>query len=140
MSVSKTAIIAAIVIALAFVAGFAAGVVADRVLLIRRPLPGPHPLAVHAMAARLDHHLDLTDEQRRKIEAILERRHQEMNKVWAERRQEMHKEIEETNAEIARVLTPEQREKFEEMKMRLGPPHGEGRRRHRGRERREPTR
>ena len=136
---SRTAIIAAIVIVLAFVAGFAAGFVADRYLVVRRG-PGPHPMAVRAMTERLDHHLDLTDEQRQKIEQILARRHRDMDKQWADTRSRMRKQIEETNAEIARVLTPEQRAKFEEMKMRLGSRHGEEHRRRRGRERREPTR
>ena len=117
MSVSKTAIVAAIVIALAFVAGFAAGVVADRLLIIRRPPPPPHPLAVHAMAGRLDHHLDLTDDQRAKIEQIIQRRHRSIGA-----------EIAEANAEIERVLTPEQRRKFAKMRMRLGHREGRGRR------------
>jgi Spy/CpxP family protein refolding chaperone len=139
VSVSKTAVIAAIVVVLAFVAGFAAGVVTDHLVMLRRG-PGMPPMVAHAMAGRLDRHLDLTDEQRRKIEEILERRHGAMDRLWAEMHPRMRVEIDATNAEIERVLTPEQREKFREMRMRLGPRHGEGRR-HRGdRSRRESTR
>lgn len=128
MSVSKTAVIAAVVVVLAFVAGFAAGALTDHIWMLKR---GPHPpMAAHAMVNRLDRHLDLTDEQRAKIEQILERRHTQMRA-----------EIDLTNAEIERVLTPEQREKFQRMRMRLGPRHGgEGHRRRGDRSRTESTR
>ena len=140
MSVRKTAVIAAIVVVLAFVAGFAAGALTDHFWMLRRGHRLP-PMAAHMMVGRLDHHLDLTDEQRARIEQILERRHEAMDRMWAELHPRMRAEIDATNAEIERVLTPEQREKFQKMRMRLGPRHrGEGHRRRGDRPRTESTR
>ena len=110
MSVSspKTVVIASIVVLVAFVAGFCAGIFADHVV---HRLRGPHPprFASRMMIERLDRHLDLTDAQRAKIEEIIQRRHRSIGG-----------EIEAANAEIERVLTPEQRQKFARMRMHLG--------------------
>lgn len=115
MSVSstKTVVIASIVVLVAFVAGFCAGIFADHVV---RHFRGPHPprFASRMMIERLDRHLDLTDAQRAKIEEIIQRRHRSIVG-----------ELEGANAEIERVLTPEQRRKFARMRMHLG--HREGR-------------
>lgn len=112
-SKTKTVVIASIVVLVAFVAGFCAGVFADRIV---HHLRGPHPprFASRMMIERLDRHLDLTDPQRAKIKEIIERHHRSIGA-----------EIEAANAEIERVLTPEQRRKFAKMRMHLG--HREGR-------------
>lgn len=128
-------IIAALALVVTFVAGFVAGVVVDRVVVWHRGPGHPPPLASHVMIGRLDHHLDLTDQQRAEIEKIIERRHERMNQLMAGMRPRMDAEIAETNAEIEKVLTPEQRAKFQDLKLRLGP-HG----RHGGRGRRGSTR
>lgn len=119
---TRTTIIAVIVILVTFAAGIAVGILVDRVAFRRAHDRVPR-FATSAMAARLDRHLDLTDEQRTQIEAILERRHSRINSLWSEVRPHVRREIEQTNQEIARVLTPEQRARFEKMKMRLGPHH-----------------
>jgi Spy/CpxP family protein refolding chaperone len=129
---TRTAILAFVVILATFAAGVLAGVAIDR-RMHRNP---PPPFMVEAMLHRLDRRLDLTDQQRDTIEQIIQRRHARMSRLFAHVRPQMDAEIAATNAEIERVLTPEQREKFQKMRMRLGPRHG----RHRGKERKEPTR
>jgi Spy/CpxP family protein refolding chaperone len=106
VSSTKTVVIAAIVVLAAFVAGVCAGIFADRVLMHR----GPHPprFASRMMMERLDRHLDLTDAQRAKIEQIIERHHRSIGT-----------ELAAANAEIERVLTPEQRQKFAKMRMHV---------------------
>jgi len=113
---TKTVVIAAIVVLAAFVAGFCAGIFADRVM---HRMGGPHPprFASRMMIERLDRHLDLTDDQRAKIEQIIERHHQSIGG-----------EIAAANAEIERLLTPEQRQKFAKIRMHLGHREGKGRR------------
>ena len=127
-STTKTTVIAAIVLVVTFAAGVLVGVFIDRIAF-RRGYDRVPRFATAAMVTRLDRHLDLTPEQRKQIEAILERRHARINEVWSEVRPRVRREIEQTNEEIARVLTAEQRVEFEKMKMRLGPRH---RRHHRG--------
>lgn len=124
MSRSKTTVVAVLIVVLTFLAGFAVGMFTDHLLILwhrRHPVP---PFATSAMAQRLDRHLDLSDEQRAKIEEILDRRHERMNSIWASVRPRVRAEVEQTNAEIESVLTPEQRAKFAKMRMRL---HGPGR-------------
>ena len=125
-SALKTTIIAAVVVVLAFVAGFVAGAAVDRVMLHRWGMGMPPRFASEAMVNRLDRRLDLTDAQRTRIESILDRHHQRIGAMWSKVRPVMRAEIETTNEEIARVLTPAQRQKFERLRMRLGPRHGPG--------------
>ncbi len=112
--VRRTIVIAAVVVIAAFAAGIVAGIAGDR--LFHRRF-ARQPLMWAAMIHRLDRHLDLTDAQRKQVHQILERRHASLEG-------RMRQEIEATNAEIERLLTPEQREKFRKMRMRLGHPHG----------------
>ncbi len=138
MSATKTTIIAIIVISVTFVAGVAVGVFGAFVMHRRGGDRIPR-FASHAMVNRLDRKLDLTDEQREKITVIVERHHQRINSMWRQVRPQVEQELKQANAEIESVLTPEQREKFEKMKLRVGPMHGEHGRRG-DRRRREPTR
>jgi len=134
VSRTKTTIVAVIALAVTFVAGAAVGVVADRLLHRRGPLP---EFATHALVRRLDHHLDLNDVQQKKVAAIIERHHASINALFGAVRPRVREEIEQANREIEQVLNPDQRVKFERMKMRM---HllehaGPG-----GRERKAPTR
>ena len=124
-SPTKTVVIAAAALVVTFIAGFLVGAVADRFLHRGRRVP---PAAPHVMINRLDRHLDLSDQQRSEIQTILERRHEKIEKVWAGIQPTVRSEIDQANAEIERLLTPEQRQKFQRLRMRLGPRmHREGR-------------
>jgi Spy/CpxP family protein refolding chaperone len=135
----RTTVIAGIVVVVTFIAGFMSGVVVDR--FTHRPdrPPRSHPMVARAMLHRLDQHLQLDDAQEKKIEEILERRRARIDALWSGVRSQVRAEIDETNAEIESVLTPEQRTKFEKMRMRLGP-HDGMRRRRGDRDRTESTR
>lgn len=127
-SATRTTVVAAVLVVVTFIAGFVAGVVTDRAMLHagRKRVP---PFVGGAIVERLDRRLDLTDQQRAQIERILERRHARIDALWSGIRPRVRAEIQQTNEEIARVLTPEQRRIFNRMKMRVGPPRSE--RRHR---------
>lgn len=131
----STKAMAALVIVAAFIGGVLAGVVGDRAWLMKRgkfhPERAMRFLTPHAVE-RLDRALDLTDAQRKQVAEILERRHARIDDVWKRVHPQLRVEIEQTNAEIEKILTPEQREKFARMKMHLrrrggGPPHPPGR-------------
>ena len=121
MSSTKAKLVAVLVIALVFVAGFALGMFSSHVMILRGG-PGAARFP-KLLIERLDRHLDLTDAQRTQVEEILRRRHARIDAVWSEARPRVRQEIERANQEIAAVLTPEQRAKFEKMPMRM---HGRG--------------
>lgn len=126
---ANTKWIAALVVVVAFVSGVLVGIAASHFMMRRGHRPHMTKRAAHFMVERLDRRLDLTDEQEKKIEAIIARRHARMEQLWGSVHPRVRAEIDATNKEIATVLTPEQRARFEKIKMRVGPP-----RRHRGRD------
>lgn len=105
MSAAKTTIIAVLVLVLTFSAGVVVGVGVARFTHMTRGPRGPMP---HIILNRLDRHLDLTDAQEAEIREIFRRRHGRMTE-----------EIERTNREIEAVLTPEQRTRFQQLRMRF---------------------
>lgn len=114
MSVARTTLIAVLVLAVTFVSGVVVGIGVGRIGHFARGPRGPMPrFAAHMVLNRLDDHLDLTDAQEAQIREIFNRRHGRIMQ-----------EIATTNAEIERVLTPQQREKFKKMRMHLAP-HGQ---------------
>jgi Spy/CpxP family protein refolding chaperone len=124
VSATKTTLVAVVVLMLTFGAGFIAGAAVHHLIGHREGVPA---FATHVLLNRLDRHLDLTDAQRRQVDAILRRRHAAINAMWAGVRPRVREELEATNAEIAKVLTPAQRAKFEKMRMHLLHQAGRGR-------------
>ncbi len=125
---SKTVVIAALALVVTFIAGFVTGIVAVRILHRGGRVP---PIVEQTLLNRLDRQLDLTDQQRAEIRQIILRRHDRIETMWANVHPQMRAEIERTNAEIERVLTPEQRVKFQSLRLHM---------RRAGRERMAPTR
>ena len=118
MSAPKTSLLAAIALVITFVVGAIVGVVADRAFILRAGIP---PRSSAWVVSRLDHRLHFTEQQRVQVKAIVERRQQRIADAWANVRPTVRREIEETNIEIDRVLTPEQRVEFAKIRMRLMP-------------------
>ncbi len=130
MSLSKNTVIAIVVIVLTFVAGMAAGVFTSHMMVLRGGHGAEH-FPIRGMVNRLDHRLDLTDEQRAKVEQIIRRRHARIDALRDGIRPALRAEIERASDEIAQVLTAEQRTEFAKMRMRMryfGPPHHRQRR------------
>jgi len=114
------------VVVVAFLCGILIGVAADHAYLLhaRRLMPSRFPGHVpRLMVDHLSRNLDLTPQQRTTVEQILERRRARVASIWTNVRPQITREIEETNAEIEKILTPEQKEKFAKVKMRMGPGH-----------------
>ena len=115
----KTIIIAVIVVLVAFASGGIAGMLVEHVHLMRR-MHGRGPrFAPQMMVHRLDRTLDLTPEQRTKVEEIVMRHHQRIVAITESTRPRVRQELEAANREIEAVLTPEQREKFEKLRLHL---------------------
>jgi Spy/CpxP family protein refolding chaperone len=123
VSATKTTIVAILVVAVTFTAGVAVGVFATHVVHVRgEHMPPVFPTKM--MVNRLDRRLDLTDQQRAQVEQIIRRHHTAITTMWRGLHPRVHSEIEQANAEITRILTPEQRKKFERIKLHISGRHG----------------
>ena len=123
----KTIVIAVIVVIVAFVSGAVAGVLVEHVHLMRR-FHGRMPRFVpQMMLHRLDRTLDLTPEQRTKVEEIVMRHHQRIVAITESTRPRVREELEAANREIEALLTPEQREKFAKLRLHIGRREGRSR-------------
>jgi Spy/CpxP family protein refolding chaperone len=113
---------AALVVLVAFIAGLVAGAAGDRFYLIRSRQLFPHrfgQMGARRIVDHLDRDLHFTAQQRKAVEVIVDRGRARVDAVMANVRPQMRQEIDTTNAEIEKVLTPEQRAKFDAMKMRM---------------------
>lgn len=125
---------------LVFVSGLAGGILLDRLLVDRgfdRP-PGilragrgfdPWPRIDRLGLRRFADELDLTSDQRRRLETIFEARRGRLRAFREEVNTRFEQEQQELRAEVAKILTPEQLQRYDEL-MRAGP--GRGGRRGRG--------
>lgn len=123
---AKATTIAAVVIVLAFIAGLLIGVVGDRVWMFHfRDRVFGHGGRGGGMTrfivARLDRELQLSAQQKDEVTRILDAHRQRIDAITAGVRPQVRREIDQSNAEIEKILTPDQRTKFEKMKMRMLP-------------------
>lgn len=118
---------AALIVAVAFVAGLFVGIAGDRVALIRTGRLFPRhggAFAANRVVDHLDRQLQLSHAQRTSIQHIIDQHHARIESVWKNVRPQVRQEIDATKAEIETVLTADQRAKFREMQAR-----GDGHRR-----------
>lgn len=79
------------------------------------PGPGPH----HMMENPLEHlskDLNLTDDQKTKVQPIIDQTRPQIAAIHKEAMEKMHALLESTTAQIRPLLTPEQQKKFDAMK------------------------
>lgn len=107
-----------LVLAVAFAAGAIAATAVGRVLHA-----GPAATAAEAGGAGCDEkrghlldRLDLTTDQRARIDGILERRRQQTDRFWSEAGPTLDAIMDSTRAEIRAVLTPEQRDEYDRLR------------------------
>ena len=116
----RTKLVAAGVILATLVAGTLAGVAADRMLGRRAALaesPRPAPCADRPEGGTtVFESLDLSTDQRARVDAILERRRAQMEVLWQQTRPGMRALVDSTAAEIRVLLTPDQRSAFDRMR------------------------
>ena len=115
---SRSKLIAAIVVVVAFVAGIVIGVAGDRFWRFHHPgRRAPHMMTA-LILRRLDHELSLTPQQHDAVQKILDAREQRVNALMSGVRPQIRQQIDAANAEIEKLLTPEQRAKFQQMRLR----------------------
>jgi len=113
----KRLLLYAIVLACGFVCGFAAGLLWVRAELLQ--MAGHPERMPDRMARMLDRRLDLTDEQEKKVRAILVERHKAVMAVRREAHPRIAHEFELTREKVLEVLTPDQRDKWKAMTDRI---------------------
>jgi Spy/CpxP family protein refolding chaperone len=127
---SNTRTAAVVVVIVAFVAGILVGVAGDHLYLIRSgrlfPRHASH-FAADRMAQHLGRELQLSPQQKSQVQQIIEKHRAKIDATMSSVRPQVRAELDATNAEIEKVLTPEQRTKFANLRMRVG-----ARRRERG--------
>lgn len=122
LATSRSKVIAAIVVIVAFGAGIVIGVCGDRIWRDHHPRDHRPPGMIAALILRrLDHELNLTPQQHEAVGQILNARQQRIAALMAVVRPQIRQQIDATNAEIEKVLTPEQRMKFQQMRLHHGP-------------------
>jgi Spy/CpxP family protein refolding chaperone len=121
---SNTRAAAVAVVVVAFLAGILVGVAGDHLYLIRSgrltPRHATSRFAADRMTDRLTHELDLSPQQKTQVQQIIERHRAKIDATMANVRPQVRQELDATNAEIETVLTPEQKTKFADLRMRIG--------------------
>lgn len=121
-------VLAAALLLVVALVGLLGGIVLDRTLLRHHGPPGwigrpglhdpPHHGFRGHVRERIAEHmadeLDLSASQREELEVVLERQEARLAEAMAETRPRLQEMLEETHREILAILTPEQRERFEE--------------------------
>ncbi|HXH38844.1 MAG TPA: hypothetical protein VNN08_09475 [Thermoanaerobaculia bacterium] len=119
---SNTRMAAVVVVVVAFIAGILVGVAGDHLYLIHngRLFPRRARFAADRMADNLGRELQLTAQQKTQVLQIIERHRAKIDAAMSNVRPQIRQELDASNAEIASILTPEQRTKFEALRMRIG--------------------
>ena len=80
--------------------------------------PHRHGFAARAMKNRLQWQLRLTDEQMAKISPIIEKTGAQLEEIRGDTGKRVRETIAQAHSEIAPILTPEQRERLQQMEQR----------------------
>lgn len=128
MSATSPRTTAVLLIVGALLGGIVIGGAGDRAYLIWRHRILPPPNAMRHMSERivnrLDDQLHFSPQQRAAVQQIIDRHRARIEAIWASVRPQTRQEIDATNAEIEKVLTPDQQVKFREIRNRH--PHERG--------------
>lgn len=114
---------AALLIAGSLAAGAVLGIAGDRAWMHWHRQPRAPRL--ERLVEHLDSQLHFTPQQKAAVSQIIARHRVRIEAITANTRPQLRQEIDATNAEIEKVLTPEQRQKFQDLSQRM-------RERHRG--------
>lgn len=121
-SPTKARATALVVVVVAFLAGLLIGVAGDHVYLIHSrqlfPRRGMEGMA-RRLLDRLDHELALTPQQHDQIQRIIEAHHKRIETFTAGVRPQIGRELEQANREIEAILTPEQRIKYDAVRLQM---------------------
>ena len=124
-SPSSTRTTAVAVVIVAFIAGLFAGIAGDR-LYFHRMFPGRRDLGSGHIVDRLNRELHFSSQQKTEVQQIFDRHRVKIDALMSGVRPQIHQEIDATNAEIDKILTPDQRVTFAKIRMRMQQRRGMG--------------
>jgi Spy/CpxP family protein refolding chaperone len=103
-------------IGLVFLAGFAGGVVATRMVVRQMAYAAAHPVGSSAgkVEANLDRKLRLTDDQRQQIHEILKTSREKLRDVREEFQPQFNSVVLDARTNISALLKPEQQRRFDQ--------------------------
>jgi Spy/CpxP family protein refolding chaperone len=103
-----------------FVVGVAVGVLGTHLHYAREigRVGGGGALGAHRFVQRLERELNLTEDQRRRVDAILEQSRREGDALHREMLPTVRAHMDRTAEQIREVLTPEQQAAFDELQQR----------------------
>ncbi len=120
------------VVIVAFIGGLFVGIAGDRFYLFHHhrlfPSPAMKQFASRRIVEHLDRELHLTAQQKSDVQRIIDQHRVRIDSLMSGVRPQIRAELDAANAEIDKLLTPEQREQFKKMRMRVqsggrrGPP------------------
>jgi Spy/CpxP family protein refolding chaperone len=120
---SSTRTAAVLVIVVAFIAGAVIGIAADHLWLLHRGVllhhGGGGRSSTSRMADRLDRELHLSAAQKTQVQQILDRHRTKIDALMTSVRPQVRQEVDASNNEIETILTPEQKTKFAQVRMRV---------------------
>jgi Spy/CpxP family protein refolding chaperone len=125
-------LLAILVLFLIAFAGGLAGVVMDRLVLLPRRFEGPafehgpgrHPPRDRDFRRRFAQEVGLSEQQQTRIDSIMDRQGRELRAVRRQVQPQVDSIVVRTRRELDSVLTPEQRQKAEEIRRRHPRPPG----------------
>lgn len=117
----RTRLLGIALLVVTFAAGMLAGAAFDQALAAREPAPaaqpGWHCHGPHGQkTSRILDRLDLSPEQRARVDAIMARRRVEAEAYWDREGPRMRAMVDSTRAEIRAVLTPAQRAEYDRLR------------------------
>ncbi|HEX2095693.1 MAG TPA: hypothetical protein VHG28_25065 [Longimicrobiaceae bacterium] len=117
MNARRMKFLGGLLLAVTFGTGMVGGFALDRALEAHTPLP---PAECEGRdgerRGRILDRLDLTPEQRERVDAILERRRAQTRQFWDTEGAALRAMVDSTRSEIRAVLTPEQRERYDQLR------------------------
>ena len=117
MNSGRVRLLGGLLLAVTFAAGMLGGAALNQTLTAGTPDRPADCTRPHAESkGRILDQLDLTAEQRAKVDAILERRRSQTRRFWQHEGAGLRSMVDSTRAEIRNVLTPEQRERYDRLR------------------------
>lgn len=120
--------VAAVVVVVSLLTGVVVGIAVDRRVLVHRPIMVSRGGRWHGpmVPGRLERELGLTPSQSAAVDSVMGHRMAQRDSLMAHTFPMMRALLDSTRTDIERVLTPDQRAKFETMRFHDGLPPGRG--------------
>jgi hypothetical protein len=122
VSPSSTRTTATLVVVVAFIGGLFVGIAGDHLYLFHhhRLVPSRQKeFSSRKIVDHMDRELHFTAEQKSQVQRIIEAHHARIEAVMTGVRPQVRSEFDAANAEIEKILTPQQREQFKKIRMRF---------------------